>query len=202
MAGLGRKVFEANEVLTAADLNGYLMDQSVMVFDDAAARDTALPTPSEGMLAYLKDTDEVLKYDGSAFVSVADVTSLDGSLITNQITVATIDSTNVTNTIIDDATAARTITSADQGKIIRFTSASAVTVTVDDVTGFTVGQRVDIIQDGAGVVTVTADTATVAAVEVSTTTGSFTIGTQFSAATILCVATDNYRLIGNIEAVA
>jgi hypothetical protein len=62
MAGLGRKVFEANEVLTAADVNGYLMDQSVMVFDDATARDAAIGTPTEGMLAYLKDTDEILKY--------------------------------------------------------------------------------------------------------------------------------------------
>jgi hypothetical protein len=38
MAGLGRRVFSAGEVLTAANVNGYLMDQSVMVFDDDAAR--------------------------------------------------------------------------------------------------------------------------------------------------------------------
>jgi len=42
MAGQGRKVFEANEVLTAADVNGYLMDQSLMVFDDSTARDAAI----------------------------------------------------------------------------------------------------------------------------------------------------------------
>jgi hypothetical protein len=33
MAGLGRKVFAAGEVLTAANVGGYLMDQTVMVFD-------------------------------------------------------------------------------------------------------------------------------------------------------------------------
>jgi ethanolamine utilization microcompartment shell protein EutS len=60
---------------------------------------------------------------------------------------------------------------------------------------------VDIIADGAGALTVTASGATIKAAEVSTTSGSFTIGAQYSAATLLCVATDEYRLIGNITAV-
>jgi len=34
MAGLGRKVFAAGEVLTAANVQGYLQDQAVMVFDE------------------------------------------------------------------------------------------------------------------------------------------------------------------------
>jgi hypothetical protein len=60
---------------------------------------------------------------------------------------------------------------------------------------------VDIIADGAGALTVTASGATVAAAETSTTSGSFTIGAQYSAATLLCVATDSYRLIGNVAVV-
>jgi len=44
MAGLGRKVFTAGEVLTAANVNGYLMDQTVMVFAGTAARSSALGT--------------------------------------------------------------------------------------------------------------------------------------------------------------
>jgi hypothetical protein len=47
------------------------MDQSVMVFADSSARSSAIPSPSEGMLTYLEDTDAVEKYDGSAFVNVA-----------------------------------------------------------------------------------------------------------------------------------
>jgi len=103
---------------------------------------------------------------------------------------------------ITDATTARTLaTATDSGKTILFTNAGATTVTVDASTDLAVGARVDIIQDGAGVVTVTADGATIAGAAVSTTSGSFTIGTQYSAATLLCVATDEYRLIGNITAV-
>jgi hypothetical protein len=105
-------------------------------------------------------------------------------------------------TFVTDATTARTLTTAaDEGKTLQFTSASATVLTVNASSDFTVGARVDIIQDGAGVVTVTASGATIKAAEVSTTSGSFTIGAQYSAATLLCVATDEYRLIGNITAV-
>jgi hypothetical protein len=38
-----------------------------MVFDDATARGSAIPSPSEGMLTYNKDTSGLELYDGSAF---------------------------------------------------------------------------------------------------------------------------------------
>ena len=182
MAGLGRQVFTAGEVLTAADVNGYLMDQAVMVFADATARTAAIAAPTEGMVTYLSDTNVLYLYDGSAWETVD--TTASGLA-----------------TLVVDATTARTLTSADSGKTIRFTSASAVTITVDASTDIPVGGRVDIIADGAGAVTVTASTATVAGAATSTTSGSFTIGEQYSAATLLCVATDTYRLIGNITVV-
>jgi hypothetical protein len=65
-----RKVFVAGEILTAADVNTNLMDQAVMVFDDSAARGSAIPSPSEGMVTYLKDTNLVEAYTGAAFVPV------------------------------------------------------------------------------------------------------------------------------------
>lgn len=77
MAGLGRKDFEAGQVLSAADVNGYLMDQSVQRFASEAARDTAIPTPSEGMVCYLDDTNDVLVYDGSQWVNfTGDITNV------------------------------------------------------------------------------------------------------------------------------
>ena len=68
-AGLGFKTFTTGEVLTAADTNGYLM-QGVLVFASAAARDAAITSPQEGQACYLKDTNQVLTYSGSAWVAV------------------------------------------------------------------------------------------------------------------------------------
>jgi hypothetical protein len=65
-----RLTFTAGEILTAANLN-VVSDQTVMVFDDAAARTTAIPSPVEGMVTYLKDTDKLEKYNGTAFVDAA-----------------------------------------------------------------------------------------------------------------------------------
>lgn len=66
MAGLGKKTFAASEVLRAADVNGYLMDQSVQVYAGTAARGSAIGSAvSDGMVSYLKDIDSVQIYDGS-----------------------------------------------------------------------------------------------------------------------------------------
>jgi hypothetical protein len=70
MAGLGKKTFVAGEVLLAQEVNGYLMDQSVMVFGGTAARSSAIPTPTEGMMSYRTDDNVVEVFDGSAYVGV------------------------------------------------------------------------------------------------------------------------------------
>jgi hypothetical protein len=74
-AGLGFKTFSTGDVLTAGDVNGYLM-QGVLVFADATARDAAITSPEEGQVVYLKSTDEVLVYSGSAYVSVGGASPL------------------------------------------------------------------------------------------------------------------------------
>lgn len=61
--------FQVNEILTAANVNTYLMDQTIMTFADATARDAALTAPTEGMFCFLKDTDGVEYYTGSAWVA-------------------------------------------------------------------------------------------------------------------------------------
>jgi hypothetical protein len=69
MAGLGRKVFTAGDVLTASQVQDYLQDQAVMVFAGTAARSSAIATPSEGMISYQKDTDAIEAYDGANWVT-------------------------------------------------------------------------------------------------------------------------------------
>jgi hypothetical protein len=75
-AGLGYKEFSTGDVLTAADANGYLASQVVMVFADAAARTSAIASPQEGMISFLKDTNATQYYSGSAWVSVGGASPL------------------------------------------------------------------------------------------------------------------------------
>ncbi len=71
MAGAGYKLFNTGDVLTAAQVNTYLMQQSVMVFANSTARTTALSgVLAEGMLSYLQDTNAVEKYDGSSWSAI------------------------------------------------------------------------------------------------------------------------------------
>jgi len=68
--------FTPGQVLTAAQVDDYLMRQAVMRFDDASARTTALSgVLVEGMMSYLKDTNTVEVYDGSAWVGVGGVSA-------------------------------------------------------------------------------------------------------------------------------
>ena len=73
MPASGYKLFATGDVLTAADVNNYLMLQTVMVFANSAARTTALSgVLAEGLVSYLKDTDVVEIYTGAAWVSLDD----------------------------------------------------------------------------------------------------------------------------------
>lgn len=280
MAGLGRKVFAFNEVLTAADVNGYLMDQSVQRFASAAARETAIPAPSEGMVCYLDDTNQVEVYDGTDWVNftgditavtagialtgggssgsvnldvdisavsttqagngitaTGEVLSVDiptvsaaqagtaltatgavldvdiavistaqagtaltavGDTLNVDATAIEVNNTQVNYTVATETGTTYTLLTADANKYIRFTNAA--TVTIGTSADFAVGDQVTLIADGASL-TIAAGGATLAGSGTSGTAVSFTVGAQFEAVSILCVATDNYRLIGNITAV-
>jgi len=68
-AGLGFKDFQTGEVLTAADVDGYLM-QGIWVFANTTARDAAVTSPQEGNFAFLKDTNTTTYYTGSAWTNL------------------------------------------------------------------------------------------------------------------------------------
>jgi len=79
-AGLGFKTFATGDVLSAGDVNGYLM-QGVNVFADAAARTAAITSPQEGQMSYLKDTNVTQYYSGSAWVTVGGSTGQNWTLL-------------------------------------------------------------------------------------------------------------------------
>ena len=72
MAGAGYKLFNTGDVLTAAQVNTYLQEQTVMVFANSTARTTALSgVLAEGMMSYLQDTNSVEVYNGTSWVALA-----------------------------------------------------------------------------------------------------------------------------------
>jgi hypothetical protein len=170
-----RKVFTAGEVLAASDVNTFLMNQSVMTFAGTAARGSAIGTAVEGMLTYLEDTNTFQYWSGSAW--------------------AAIPAAATTNTTV---TSAYTATAANAGGFIYSTSSSAITVTIPDV--FTIGDRIDIIRDGAGTVTIAAGTGVTSWAGAGTagTAVTFKIDQQYNAATVIEVAANTYRVIGKI----
>lgn len=65
-AGEGFKEWQTGDVLTANDVNGYL-NQGIWVFDDAADRTAQVTSPQEGNFSYLRDTNKLYYYTGSAW---------------------------------------------------------------------------------------------------------------------------------------
>jgi len=207
MAGLGKKTFEANEVLTAADVNGYLMDQSVMRFATTSARDTNIPAPTEGMVVYIDADDSLLVYDGSAWVNLGETLSITASQISDVTATATelnfvdgvtsdiqtqIDSKADNLATLEFSNSSATIDNTFLSKTVVQLSGSDQTFTIDP--GITVGGRIDFINAGSGVLTF----AEGSGVTIDSADGALTISKQYNAATILVLDTDSYILIGGL----
>ena len=144
---------------------------------------------------YIEDFEGTVP--GSAITGEITTATMDGDRLFNAIDSATINATNVTNTVSTQAGTTYSTVSGDAGKVLRFTDATGVTVTVDDL--LSVGERIDIYQKGAGVVTFTAGSGVT--LEGAGSTGvNLAITTQFGAATILCESAGVYAIIGSIGA--
>jgi hypothetical protein len=59
--------FVNGQTLPASRVQDYLMDQTVMVFANASARTSALPSPTAGMVTYLVDSGNLWFYTGSTW---------------------------------------------------------------------------------------------------------------------------------------
>jgi hypothetical protein len=85
----GYRLFTTGEVLTAAQVQYNLQNQTIMYFGSAALRDAALTvgTVQEGMFAYLADTDSVTFYNGASWVTLSTGGDLTAITAGNGITV-------------------------------------------------------------------------------------------------------------------
>lgn len=94
--------------------------------------------------------------------------------------------------IITDATASRTLTASDNGKVIYFTSASAVAVTTSS--GLGAGFYCTLVQGGTGRITVSAGAGTSVV-----SYGSFTkTAGQYAALSAMCPVSDTFYLNGDL----
>ena len=142
-AGLGYIEFTTGDVLTAAQANGYLASQVVMVFASAAARTSAIASPQEGMISYLKDTNATQYYSGSAWVSIgggASPLTTKGDLYTYSTTDARLGvGTNGQVLTADsaEATGLKWATAGGGGKVLQVVTASTSTSQTISATSFT-----------------------------------------------------------------
>jgi hypothetical protein len=94
-----------------------------------------------------------------------------------------------------------TVLPADRYETLLFSAGSAVTVTIGTATAFEPGERIDIIQDGAGTVTITRDGTATTLAGRGTAGTAYRIGQRYDAVSVVCVGTNSYRIIGNATAV-
>ena len=95
---------------------------------------------------------------------------------------------------INSQTASYTAVSSDAGKIVTMNVGSANNFTVNTTTALSAGQRIDILQTGAGQTTVVASGVTING------TPGLKLRAQYSSASLICTASNTYVLVGDLSA--
>lgn len=140
MAGAGIKVFEAGQKLTANQVNTYLMDQAVAVFDDETARTNAFggsgePNLSQGRVCYLKSDDKVYVYTSTGWTEIGAQIELNeittdkinnGAVTTAKIAAGTILDSNISASA---AIALSKLATGTQGTVVIHNSSGVPTAT-------------------------------------------------------------------------
>lgn len=202
----------AGTALTGGGSSG---DVTLNVNMSAITIGTAQVTGLSGALAAKQDTitgaattitssnltaSRALASDGSGKVAVSAVTATElGYLsgVTSAVQTQLNAKAPFTQTV-ESKSANYTTVAGDANELLYFTNAAAATVTVPDL--YSVGDRLDIIRDGAGTVAIAAGTGVLSWGGAGTAgTGIvFRIDQQYNAATVYKVAANTYRVIGRV----
>lgn len=199
-AGLGFKTFNTGEVLTSADVNGYLM-QGVLVFASEAARNAAITSPQEGQFAYTKDNNSLWYYTGSAWAASGASGDIEG-IVTDTDSGLSGGATSGTVTLRlklafnAQTTTGYTLVVSDLNKLVTLDNSSSINLTVPP-SVFSAGDVVNISQIGTGQVTLLQG----AGVTINSTGATSTspkTRARFSAASIVCTTSNTFLTLGDI----
>jgi hypothetical protein len=198
-AGLGFKTFTTGEVLTAADTNGYLM-QGVLVFASSAARASAITSPQEGQYSFLKDTDSLEFYNGTAWTGapVGDITAVNTAVtsgLTGGAASGAVDLSLLLNFNAQTGTT-YTLVLTDLNKLVTSSNAASVIITVPP-SVFSAGQQINVQSIGVGL-TSFAQGAGVTITSTGASASAPILRARYSAATIICTAANTFTIIGDL----
>ena len=192
MAGQGVKLFLSGDILSAAEINGYFMDQSVNRFATTAVRDAAFgdgipvsgggsgkPSLSEGRTAWVDNINSLQVYDGSSWLTIVQA--------------------NSTDIVIEPETTNYILVIADKDKMKEMNTAvnipNTVTIPTEATVAFPVGTKISVIQYGLGKTQIIAS----AGVSINSTPGAF-LRDRYSSCTLIKRATNEWYLIGDLSA--
>ena len=94
-----------------------------------------------------------------------------------------------------------TVLAGDRYETLVMAGTANSTVSFSTATAFEAGERIDILQEGAGTVTIARDGTAVSFAGRGTAGTAYTIGQRYDAVSVVCVGANSYRVIGNATAV-
>lgn len=149
-------------------------------FQTEADRDAAIPSPTNGIVCFIRQTSEgaivnKIQYYYNGSWNIADDSAL-----------------------LSSVSAHYTIVKSDAGKTLDVSSASAVIVTIpaNSTTAFSKGQKIEFLRNGAGAVSFLPD----AGVTLNSKNGNRKIAAQYSGAVLTKIDTNTWLLIGDLTA--
>lgn len=200
----GFRTWTPGEVITASNVQDYLQDQTVMVFASEAVRSTAIVVPTEGMLTWLENDDKYQYYTGAAWADL--IVPIQGgtvgqAYISNGTAVASFGDLKAEfiALTLQNKSAGYTAVASDTNTVLNFTASG--TAVIPDVLP-DIGDRVDILANTTGTVTIAAGTGVTSWAGIGTagTAVTYYIDTPYAAASVIKTGSSEYRVVGRISA--
>ena len=200
-ANAGYHAYATGDVLTAAQVQYNLQNQTVMYFATTSARTTAIGSVTvEGMVTYIP-ANGLEYYNGTAWTGVSnpgDITAVNTAVtsgLTGGATSGSVDLSLLLNFNAQTGTT-YTLASTDLNKLVTTSNAAAVVVTVPP-SVFSAGQQINVQSIGVGLTSFLAG-AGVTITSTGAAAAAPILRVRYSAATIICTAANVFTIVGDL----